>query len=64
MFKDSISKTLFYQLNIKLKTFLSSLEISNQYVPSASKIDENALKKLTDMGFPTNRARKALFLNK
>lgn len=46
------------------KIFKHAEEISNQYVPSASKIDENALKKLTDMGFPTNRARKALFLNK
>ena len=28
------------------------------------KIDQSALKKLTDMGFPESRAKKALLLNK
>ncbi|GAB1607424.1 ubiquitin-associated domain-containing protein 1-like [Argonauta hians] len=46
------------------KIFRHAEEISNQYLPCASKMDEATVKKLTDMGFPQDRARKALALNK
>ncbi|XP_014791185.1 ubiquitin-associated domain-containing protein 1 [Octopus bimaculoides] len=46
------------------KIFRHAEEISNQYLPCASKMDETTVKKLTDMGFPEDRARKALALNK
>jgi hypothetical protein len=38
-------------------------EMLSERIP-VPKIDEGALKQLTDMGFPQSRAKKALILNK
>lgn len=46
-----------------LISFLSS-EMLNEPTQTEQEIDAAALKKLCDMGFPQNRAKKALLLNR
>lgn len=46
-----------------LISFLSS-EMLNEPTQIEQEIDAAALKKLCDMGFPQNRAKKALLLNR
>jgi len=39
-------------------------EILNDNVATDRKVDDGSVKQLIDMGFPENRARKALIVNK
>ena len=55
--------TLRYTTKLEIRFVLWFLEMLKEPTQTEQEIDAAALKQLCDMGFPQNRAKKALLLN-